>query len=44
MLTLTLPERLQDLAACGYDVAITPPLCVRIWEHAQAAGIGLGEL
>ena len=45
MLTITLPQRLQLLAAYGYDVVTTPsPLCDRIWQHTQAEGLDLGAL
>ena len=45
MLTITLPQRLQILAAYGYDVVTTPsPLCERIWRRAQDEGLALGEL
>ena len=45
MLTITLPQRLQLLAAYGYDV-VTPPslLCDRIWRRAQDEGMALGAL
>ncbi|HSH77426.1 MAG TPA: hypothetical protein VLA19_02720 [Herpetosiphonaceae bacterium] len=45
MLTITLPQRLQLLAAYGYDVVTTPsPLCDRIWRRAQDEGLALGAL